>query len=94
MEPLHIAALVLLILAVVPVPLAWLIGTIFPDGNVKSQADRFRSYVRREWKRLLVCAAAIALAFVLMPDHALQVLLIGAAILAGRWVAVARSRRM
>ena len=92
MNGVTIAGIVILALVLVPIPLVWIITTVFPDGYTKSQAQRIRNFFIREWKRLLLCSAVIVLLFGFAPDYALQVTLVGAAILIGRAVAVSRNR--
>ena len=87
-----VAAIVLLVLILVPIPLVWIITTIFPDGYTKSQAQRMHKFFIGEWKRILLCVVVIVMIFIFSPDNALQVTLIGAAILIGRAVAVSRNR--
>ena len=88
----QIAALVLLILVVVPLPLVWVIGTVFPNGYTKEHARRIGAYFRKEWKRVLFCGVFIALVFVFARAYAIQVALFGAAILVGWFLAVNRNR--
>jgi len=92
MDGVTIAGIVILALIFVPIPLVWIITTLFPDGYTKNQAQRVRNFFLREWKRILLCGAVIALLVAFAPDYALQVILIGAAILIGRAVAVSRNR--
>ena len=88
----QVVALVLLILVVVPLPLVWIIGTVFPNGYTKGHAQRIGEYFRKEWKRILLCGVAVALMFAFAREYALQVTLIGAAVLVGRFLAVGRNR--
>ena len=88
-----ITAIVLLVLVVVPVPLVWVITTIFPDGYTKSQAQRLRGFITQEWKRILLCGVFVVALLIFAPDYTLQLILIGAAILIGRAIAVSRNRR-
>jgi len=87
-----IAAIVLLVLILVPIPLVWIITTVFPDGYTKSQAFRVRKFFIREWKRILICGIIVVILFIIAPDYALQLTLVGAAILIGRAVAVSRNK--
>jgi len=86
----QIASLVILILIIVPIPLAWAIGILFPNGYTKTNTEKITAFVKKEWSRILLCGGVIALMFIFAPDYALQVTLIGAAILAGRFFAVMR----
>ena len=91
MSGFQIAALVMLILVVVPVPLVWLIGTLFPNGYTQEHALRISGYFRKEWKRALLVGVVIGLLFVFARDYAIQVTLLGAAILVGRFLAGMRN---
>jgi len=86
----QIAALVILVLIVVPLPLFWLIGTLFPNGYTREHTRRISGLFRKEWKRVLLCGVVIALVFIFARENALQVTLLGAAILLGRFIAVSR----
>jgi len=92
MTGMQIAAIVVLVLIVLPIPLAWVIGTLFPDGYTKTHTQKIKDFVKKEWSRIILVGGVIALMFVLAPDNALQVTLIGAAILAGRFFAIMRRR--
>ena len=92
MSGFQIAALILLVLVVVPLPLVWVIGTVFPNGYTKEHAQRIGEYFRKEWKRILLCGVAVVLMFVFAREYALQVTLIGAAVLVGRFLAARRNR--
>jgi len=91
MSGFQIAALVMLILVVVPVPLVWLIGTLYPNGYPQEHALRISGYFRKEWKRALLVGVVIGLLFVFARDYAIQVTLLGAAILVGRFLAGMRN---
>ena len=86
----QIILIILLILIVVPLPLVWAIGTIFPNGYTDGHTQRIRGYFIREWRRILICAVIVGVMFIVSPDRALQVTLIGAAFLVGRFFAVGR----
>ena len=92
MTALQIAALVILVLIVVPLPLFWLIGVLFPNGYTQEHTRRISEIFRKERKRVLLCGVVIALVFVFSPDNALQVALIGVAIILGRFIAVGQGR--
>jgi len=92
MSGLQFAALVLLILIVVPMPLVWLIGIVFPNGYTKGHSQRIGDYFKKEWKRILLCGVVVGLMFVFARDYALQVTLLGAAVLVGRFLAVSRNK--
>jgi len=87
-----IIAIILLVLIIVPVPLVWIIGSIFPDGNMQKHAKQIRSFLAREWMRMLFIGAFIILLFLFARDYAIQVTLISAAILIGRAVALSRNK--
>jgi len=91
MNGITIAWVVLLVLVLVPIPLVWVIMAVFPDGFTKSQALRIRGFIIREWKRIILCGVAAGVLFIFAREYALQVILIGAAILIGRAVAVSRT---
>ena len=88
MNGFQILAIVILVLIVVPLPLVWAVGTVFPNGFTNKHAQNIRDYAIREWKRIAVCGIIIVLMFIFAPDYALQVTLFGAAILVGRYLAV------
>ena len=90
MNGMTIAGIVLLVLILVPIPLVWVISTVFPDGYTKNHAKGIREFIMRERRRILVCGGFIAILFFFAPDYALQVIIFGGAALVG-WV-VARSR--
>ena len=90
MSGMQIAALVILVLIIAPIPLAWAIGTAFPKGFTATHTQRIQAFVKKEWSRILLCGGVIVLMFIFAPDYALQVTLIGAAILVGRFFAVMR----
>ena len=92
MSGFQVAALVILVLIVVPLPLVWLVGTLFPNGYTQAHTQRISELFRKEWKRVLLCGVIIAVVFVLAPDNALQVTLLGAAVLLGRFIAVSRNK--
>jgi len=92
MSAVTIVWIVLLALILVPLPLAWIIGAVLPDGYTKSQAQRVKQFFAREWKRIALCGVFMVLLFTFARDYALQVTLLGAAILIGRAVAVGRGR--
>ena len=93
MSGLQIVALVILVLIVVPLPLVWLIGTVFPSGYTQAHTRLIGEYFRKEWQRILLCGVVIGLMFVFARDYAIQVTLLGAAILAGRFLAVRRNKQ-
>jgi len=93
MTAFQIAALVILVLIIVPLPLVWLIGTLFPNGYTHEHTRRISEIFCKEWKRVLLCGVVIALVFVFARDNALQAALLGAAILLGRFIAVSRNRQ-
>ena len=90
MDGFQIVAIILLVLIVVPLPLVWVIGTVFPNGFTKKHADGIREYAVREWRRIVFSGVIIVAMFIFAPDYALQVTLLGAAILVGRYFAVRR----
>ena len=90
MDGFQILAIIILVLIVVPLPLVWVIGTIFPNGVTRKHARQIREYAAREWKRIAACGVVIVMMFIFAPDYALQVTLLGAAILVGRYFAVRR----
>jgi len=92
MSGIAIAGIVLLVLIIVPIPLVWVISTIFPDGYTASHTQRIRRFISRERRRILVCGVFIAATFLFAPDYALQVILIGGAIFVGWVVAASRNR--
>jgi len=85
-----IAALIILALVVVPLPLAWLIGTLFPNGYTREHTRRIGEIIYKEWKRVLLCGVVIWLVSVFSPGNVLQATLIVVAILLGRFIAVGR----
>ena len=92
MGSMQIASLILLILIVVPLPLVWAIGMIFPNGYTKNHTRQIRDYFAKEWKRILLCGVLVGLMFALVPDYALQVTLLGAAVFVGRFFAINRNK--
>jgi len=91
MSGFQVAALVITVLILVPLPLVWLIGMLFPNGYTQAHTRRISEFFRQEWKRVLLCGVVIVVVFVIAPDNALQVTLLGAAILLGRFIAVSRN---
>ena len=87
-----IVALVILALIVVPIPFAWLIGKLFPNGYTQAHTRRISEVIHKEWKRVLLCAVVIWVASVFWPGNVLQVSLIAIAILLGRFIAVGWGR--
>jgi len=92
MNAISIITIVLLVLIIVPIPLVWIIGSIFPDGNMQKHAQRIRQVLSIEWKRILAGVIFVALLFVFAREYAWQVTLIGVAILIGRAVALSRGK--
>jgi len=92
MSGFQVVSLILLVLIVLPLPLFWLIGTVFPNGYTQAHTRHIGGLFRKEWKRVLLCGAVVALVFVFSRDNALQVTLLGAAVLLGRFIAVSRNR--
>jgi len=90
MGGMQIAAIVILALIILPIPLAWAVGAAFPSGYQAAHTARIKDFARREWPRILLCGAVMVLMFIFAPDNALHVTLIGAAILIGRFIAVMR----
>jgi len=87
-----VVTIVLLVLIVVPIPLVWILGSIFPDGNMEKHAKRISVYVKREWMRILFCGVCIILLFIFARENVLQIVLVGAALFIGRAVAVGRNK--
>ena len=85
-----IAGIVLLVLIIVPIPLVWVVSTVFPDGYTKNHARRMREFISRERRRIIIGGVFIVILFFFARDYALQVVLIGGAVLVG-WV-VAKSK--
>jgi len=92
MNAIGIITILLLALIIIPVPLVWIISSIFPDGNMQKHADRIRRALSIEWKRILAGVIFVALLFVFAREYAWQVTLIGVAILIGRAVALSRNK--
>ncbi|MCL2360634.1 MAG: hypothetical protein FWC73_02335 [Defluviitaleaceae bacterium] len=92
MSWIQITIIIMLVLIIVPIPLAWIIGSLFPDGNMQKHSQRIRRLLVREWKRIFLYGTLISLMFIFARDYVLQVTLIGAAILIGRAVALSRNK--
>ncbi|MCL2379126.1 MAG: hypothetical protein FWC77_08385 [Defluviitaleaceae bacterium] len=92
MSGLQIMALVILAVIVVPLPLAWLIGTLLPNGYTQAHTRRIINFFTNEWKRILLCGVVIWLVSVFSPDNIWRVVMVAVAILLGRFIAVSRSR--
>ena len=90
MSGFQVLAIVILVLIVMPLPVVWVIGTVFPNGFTRKHAKHIRGYAIKEWKRIAVCGLVIVMMFIFAPDYALHVTLFGAAILVGRYFAVRR----
>ncbi|MCL2572226.1 MAG: hypothetical protein FWE11_07465 [Defluviitaleaceae bacterium] len=88
MNAMYIIGIATLVLVVVPIPLVWVLSNLFPEG----QSLKIRDFIIREWKRILLCGIAAVLLFAFAPEYALQVILIGAAILIGRAIAINRNK--
>ena len=92
MGGLQVLTLIILALIVVPLPLAWLVGTLFPNGYTKAHTQWISGLARKEWKRILLCGVVIVCIFIFAQDNALQFALVAVAVLMGRLVAVSRSQ--
>ena len=92
MSAIQIVMLVIIVLIIVPMPLAWLIGTLFPNGYTQAHTQRMSELFRKEWKRILLCGAVIILLLLALPrDNAITFVLLALAVLAGRLIAVSRN---
>ena len=93
MSAMQIFMLVLILLIVVPMPLAWLVGTLFPNGYTRAHAQRVGELFRKEWKRVLLCGVVILVLLVVFPrGDSVRFILIAVAVLMGRMVAVGRNK--
>ena len=92
MSGLQIVMLVIIMLIIVPIPLAWLIGTLFPNGYTQAHTQRVSAIFRKEWKRILLCGGVIAVLLIALPrDNAITFVTLALAVMAGRLIAVGRN---
>ena len=81
------ATIFILAFIILPLPLAWVAGKLFPHGASREHITRLREFVKAKFLRLVLCGIAVVALFIIAPDNALQVLLIGGAILVGWFLA-------
>ena len=92
MNAIQIIMLVIIVLIIVPMPLAWLIGNLFPNGYTQAHTQRISELFRKEWKRILLCGGVIVILLIALPrDNAITFVTLALAVMAGRLIAVGKN---